>query len=45
MKKAVLILLVVAFLGSVAVPAFASGGQHRGDKGQGQVNQEQVRNK
>ncbi len=45
MKKLALIFLVVVFLGSITAPAFASGGQHQGDKGQGSVNQEQVRNK
>lgn len=43
MKKTVLILLVVLFLGSITAPAFAGGDQNQGDKGQGNVNQEQVR--
>ncbi|MEW6379566.1 MAG: hypothetical protein AB1611_08145 [bacterium] len=45
MKKAALILLVVILSGAITAPAFAGGDQNRGDKGQGSVNQEQVRNK
>ncbi|MGA1876127.1 MAG: hypothetical protein ACMUIA_11020 [bacterium] len=48
MKKTALILLVLVFLGLITAPAFAGGdknqNRHQGDKGQGSVNQVQVRN-
>jgi hypothetical protein len=44
MKKLALILLLIVFLGAITAPAFAGGDQNQGDKGQGSVNQEQVRN-
>ena len=49
MKKLSMFLLIVLFIFSTTLPALAGGGQncnqHRGDKGQGQVTQTQIRPK
>jgi hypothetical protein len=43
--KRLVVLLFVALLGSaVAAPAFAGGDKNRGEKGDGAVVQEQIRN-
>lgn len=44
MKTMLLITCIVMFIIGVAFSAFASGGKHRGDKGQGCVIQHQIRN-
>ena len=46
MKKAILVLLVILFLGATISPAFAGGdknrNRHEGGNGKGKVNQHQV---
>ena len=44
MKTMLLITCVMMFIIGVAFSASASGGKHRGDKGQGYVIQHQIRN-
>lgn len=43
-KKAALIFCIVLLIGGMSVSAFASGGKHRGEKGNGHVVQHQIRN-
>ncbi|MGA1794383.1 MAG: hypothetical protein ACMUIL_00875 [bacterium] len=43
MKKTAIVMLIAFVLGLAATPVYASGGKNRGDKGQGEVVQKQVR--
>jgi hypothetical protein len=44
MRRVLLIACVVLFIAGATFSAFASGGKHRGKKGQGSVIQHQIRN-